>query len=367
MKRLLLASAALLCSAAGAFAQVSIAPNNAAILYSPYNWNVASGSATTINAGAYFRTLFSGSSVTLNFNVSLMGSPASELYYRIDGHGPWTATNVAATVVAAMPTDTTAAAYHLLEFVVKSTTETINRWNAAATGTAVVFTGLTLANGAVILAPAVLPCNVLFYGDSITETVRTVNATAANDTDRNDALQGWARFAAQAMGCEFGIVGFGASGLTVTGSGSVPPLGTSYSLLYAGAPRSFFSPSPDLIALNEGTNDSGATASAVQAAMNLVLQNLLTAASPKTKIVVMRPFNGSQAGALQAAVSSVNSVRVEWLDTTGFFNPAYGSSDGTHPLGSNALGFIGPQVAAALNPILRPHGKIVGYRPFPAQ
>ncbi len=42
----------------------SVAPNNSALLYSALNWNVTSGSAITINAGAWFRILFTGTSIS---------------------------------------------------------------------------------------------------------------------------------------------------------------------------------------------------------------------------------------------------------------------------------------------------------------
>ena len=47
-------------------ALTQVAPNNAAIVYSPYNWSVSSGNAITPNAGAYFSTLFTGTTCTLN-------------------------------------------------------------------------------------------------------------------------------------------------------------------------------------------------------------------------------------------------------------------------------------------------------------
>ena len=110
-------------------------------------------------------------------------------------------------------------------------------------------------------------------------------------------MMGWAWQVGKEFAAEFGIVGFGGSGLTVTGSGNVSVLSTSYALLMAGVPRAFM-PAPDLIVLNEGTND------------------------------------GSQAAALQAAVSPLSPSRITWIDTTGFFNTSYGADSlNLHPSG----------------------------------
>ena len=111
-----------------------------------------------------------------------------------------------------------------------------------------------------------------------------------------------------------------------------------------------FSTVPDLVVINIGTND-GATNTV--AAMTGVL-NALIAACPGKPIAVLRPFNGNQAANLQAAIAACgNPSACRWIDTTGFFDVAYGA-DGLalHPSGPNNLGRIAPLVAAALRPLL---------------
>jgi hypothetical protein len=340
---------------------VQIAPNNAAIVYSPYNWTPASSvSASSINSGAYFRTLFSGSSVALNFNVTNNDAPLSEIYYRIDGYEaqtPWTVATVAATITPEMPTNTTQYPYHLLEVVVKSTSQTINRWNSPS-NTAVVFTGLTLAPSATVLQPKVLPTNYLIFGDSITEGVRTVNQTAANDPDQNDVMQEWSWHLGKALGGEFGIVGFGSQGFTVGGSGNVPVFGTAYTSIMAGVTRAF-SPAPNAVIINMGSND-GSSPGSVQADCEAVVEGLL-AASPTSKIVIMEPFGATSvppisslaavATALEAAVTTLSNGQVTFLPTTGFLVQADGiDSTGFHPTGANASALVAPQVIGAILP-----------------
>jgi lysophospholipase L1-like esterase len=332
---------------------VTIAPTNAAIVYSPYNWSVTANAASTINSGAYFSLLFTGASCAMNFTTTNNSAPVSEIYYRIDGYEPqtpWTRVNVASTVTATLPSDTAADPYHLLQVVVKSTSETINRWNAPS-NTAVILNSITLASGAVVAAPATYPKSVLFYGDSITEGVRTTNSTAANDTDRNDIFTCWSYITGSHLPAEFGIVGFGATGLTVSGSGNVPSLLTSYNLIMAGVSR-VFTPAPDLIVVNIGTNDAGANAATFQANMQTLLGNLL-ALNSTSKIAVLETFNTTQATAAQAAVTAVGSARASYISTAGFLNLSYGTdSMNVHPLGVNNVARIAPQVVAAVAPLL---------------
>ncbi len=326
-------------------------PNDPSILYSPFNWSVGSSAAMTINAGAYFRTMFTGSACTLNFDLSTAAAPASEIYWRVDGYEagqPWIRTTPAANVPCPAPADLGAAPWHQLEVVVKSTSETINRWNTAAPGTAVRFAGLSLQPGASAQTPVGAPWRILLLGDSITEGVRTVNQTASLDTDRNDATLGWAFRLGRLMGAEVGVVGFGATGFTAGGSGGVPPLTSSYNQLASNLARPAGNP-PSLIVINDGTNDPGD----VTVAATTVL-NALIAQYPDTPIALLVPFNQSHIADLQAAAR--NCVRpglVHVVQTAGILNPSNGVDNfGVHPTGPNNLGFIAPRLASLLTPIL---------------
>jgi hypothetical protein len=346
-------------TAASSSFNVAVAPNDAHFLYSPLNWTVTAGAASTINAGAYFSTLFTGATCALNFNAANMCAPASQIWWRIDGpEGVWTQAVVTRTITCSVPASTSGNAdvpYHLLEVVVKSTTETANRWNnvGSATGTAVIFTGLTVANGASLMAPLAAGKTILIYGDSLTEGVRTVGESAANDTDRNDAASCWSYALGRLLGAEVAIVAFGNQGLSVGGSGNVPALPSSYNFQYSGATRSFATP-PDLVVINIGTNDGSTN---TVSAMTGLLNGLLTATGGKP-IAVLRPFNGNQATNLQSAIAGCsNPGACHYIDTTGFFNTTYGAdSTNLHPSGPNNISLVAPQVAAALRPLLYPAG-----------
>ena len=330
---------------------VVLSPSDPSILYSPYNWALSSSSSTTTSAGAYFRTMFTGNACALNFDTSTAALPASEIYWRVDGYEagePWTRTSPAANIPCPPPADLSAAPWHQLELVVKSTSETINRWNTAAPGTAVRLAGVSFGIGAVTQRPISAPWTILLYGDSITEGVRTVNQTAPNDTDRNDATLGWAYKLGQLMGAEVGVVGYGATGLTVGGSGGVPPLTVSWNQVASNTVRPVGNP-PSLIVINEGTNDS----SNVTAAAVTVLNGLI-AEYPDTPIALLVPFNQSHQPDLQmAAFTCSRPALVHLIQTTGILNPSNGVDNfSLHPTGPNNAGFVAPRLASILTPIM---------------
>lgn len=328
-------------------AQVStntVTMDNAAILYSPFNWGVTAQSAKTINSGAYLKVIFGGTSCRLTSDTSSNLPPYSEFWTRVDG-GPCTQH----VLTNGNPTIAVAAGLvnrkHLLEVVIKSTSETIDRWTQQRT--AIVFTGLLLDNGATVTAPVRKPFNILIFGDSITEGVR-VNGFAgiANDTDRNDAFQVYSWLLSQELPAEVGVVGFGATGINTSGSGNVPLLAKSYGYLWAGHPRSFSDPEPDLIIYNEGTNDGASISAGIVAVVRALLQT-----APNAKQLLLLPFNRSHASDLKAAVTTVGNSKVSFGDTTGFFN-ASDSSDSLHPYGYAHLSFIAPKMAILVTPVL---------------
>jgi lysophospholipase L1-like esterase len=332
-------------SVASGSSSTVILPNSAAIIYSPYNWVVTGTSASTINSGAYFRTIFSGTSAALLTNTVNDEAPYSELWVRIDGDA-WQEL----TIAAGNPTLSIASGLqsrnHLLEVIVKSTSETISRW-ASNSATMVTITGIQLDPGAIAEAPLRRTKHILIYGDSITEGVRTVNDTATNDTDRNDVLSDYSYALSTATDAEVGIVGFGATGVTTGGSGGVPALPSSYNYVYSGAPRTF-SPAPDLVIYNEGTNDSGSITSGLET----VIEGIL-AAAPSSKHLILVPFDQTHVSDIQAAVAGIGSANVIYEPTSGWFNPT-DSSDGLHPYGYSHLGFIAPRLFPVVENLLYP-------------
>ena len=321
-----------------------IAPTSTSIVYSPYNWVVTGSSATTINSGAYFRTIFSGTSVALLTNTANNVSPFSELWARVDGDvwqelvlSPGNPTLTIATGLQSRK--------HFLEVVVKSTSEFVSRW-ASNSASMVTITGLQLDSGAATEAPAKRNKNILYYGASQDEGYRTVNATAPLDTDQSDVLVSFAYALANATNSEVGLVAFGGTGVTVAGQGGVPALTSSYNYVYSGAPRSF-SPAPDVVVYDEGFNDTGSITSGFESVINGI-----NSVAPNAKQLLLIPFNQTHIGEIQAAVSAINSPNVTWQGTSPGWYSVADTSDGQHPYGYWDLGYIAPQLSPIVQQLL---------------
>lgn len=328
-------------------------PNDPNLYFSPFAWQVTKDLAATINTGSYIKFLASGTLLNFKFDVSHMVTPVSEVYWRVD-NGPQTLALVQDSVSVTIPANNTAGIpYHSIEVFVKSSTERANRWSAAGNSTRIILTGIE-SDGA--LAPWIpSDANLLIYGDSITEGVLTLGGSQPFDTDHNDAAVVYSHVLGSLLGAEAGVIGFGASGLTHRGSGGVVALGESWNQLWDGVPRSFTSPKPDLIVLNEGTNDGcdvttpGCEGTDIIALLTTVLKNLVSAC-PGVPIAVLELFNGGQITHLKAAVAAAGSADVHYIDTTGFYNLKYGGS--LHPTGPNDVAQIAPRIAQKLRPLL---------------
>ena len=321
------------------------------IVFSPLNWNVGTGTAKTINPGAYFRTIFGGTSCTLQFDMTGILTPLPQISYRIDGYGAWITTDIAATVALTLPTDTSGWSNnggHLLEVRFKSMTETQLRWVTQTTALNLV--GIVLDATKTLALPKTLPKSGIFFGDSITEGCRTVKASGTPDLNSHDAFLGWAPEVARLLGAEFGIIGFSAQGYLQGGVGGVPTFPNTYNLLYSGVSRSFTN-APDFIVINQGTNDSGDITSAI----TTVLNGLIAATPKTTRIVVLRPFKDTtHTTQLQNAIAACTTpTRCMFVDTAGFFTTA-NSSDSLHPFGNEDISHIAPQVANAIQSFVAP-------------
>lgn len=338
-----------------------IAPNNAAILYSPGNWNVSSSVAITENGGAYFKMGFTGTLCLLDFDVSTAAPVPTQIWWRID-ESQWAKANIASQITLTVPPDTassTNVTYHIVEVVVKTITQAYQRWNPAATGGAVKLTNIEITGSGSVTAPLALTPQVLAYGDSLFEGIYTLNDSAVVDTDGTDAMQSVSYILRGLLGCEFGNIGFGGTGLTST-AGGVPVWISSYNLIYQGVSRTFPS-SLSAIIVEVSINDQGSSLSPYTTAATNFLTALLGATFSNTKIIVLSALQSIAPSFLntgmQAAIAAVASSRVSYLDTTGFFNTTYGADSGNgHPSGANNQLKISPQIAELIRPILYPSG-----------
>ena len=332
---------------------VAIAPNDATILYSPYNW-IAPTSAVAVakNPGAYFRVMFTGNPPTINFDVSVNTSPYAEIYWQID-HGPMTRVPIAAAVITSMPAQVVGNAdvpYHMLTvwYTAEDSGDAKLPW-VEPSDTTVKFTGLAFGAGSVVKAPGRAPLNVMIAGDSISAGVRTLGELPFNrDPKNNDAVYSWAGVMGRLLGAEVGMCGWGGTGYVSTARG-VPNFATTWQYVSSGVARSF-TPQPDLIIINHGNNDFGQTIT--PNALSAV--NGLLAACPKAHIVLLNPFSNADMAELMGLPAQTSAPgRVHYVSTAGFYNTAFGGdTTPVHPSGVNGVALIGPAVAAAVRKYL---------------
>lgn len=317
------------------------------VLFSPYNWLVSTGTAKTINEGAYARFGFTGASCSLGFDISTTSTPRPKMAYRVD-QGPWTVFDLSSSQTLTVPSESSAWAQHFVELRVVQTSEANSKWNPQ--NTAIVLNSITLASGGALTAKPALRNGptVLWYGDSTAIGINTYS-NVGDATVRGTAMQAFTVLSLDALGVEYGLVGFGGQGYLTAGGGSVPALTTTYPLLWSGQSRSFAEP-PDYIIISEGNNDS----SSPQSAMVTVLNGLLAVTPRTTTIVMMGSLRNIWTAESQAAIALCNTPsRVKYFSTNGFFNTA-NSSDGRHPYGWENLLNIAPKMIEALRPIVQP-------------
>lgn len=314
-------------------------PSDTAIFYSPYNWKLETESAKTICAGAYFKTIFTGSSCVLFFDLTNNLSPLPELRIVVDGTD-YARVPLAQTIRVDAP-DVLTNTEHLLEVYVDSTSLEVNRWGSQENQ--VNFTGFKLNTPSDQLKPTNTRKNkILFYGDSITEGIYTIKSTGGTDVSRHSAFISWAIQVGKNLNSEFGIVGFGAIGVVKGGAGSVPPLNTSWDFMWSGEARDF-SEQPNLCVINIGTNDD-ATITDPTTAMLDDMMSVMTS----TKFVVLEPFNGDKSAELEAGtLAAADQGRVRFQSTAGFWDVSE-SPDGLHPYGYACLAKIAPSVSNAI-------------------
>ncbi len=303
--------------------------------------------AITVNSGTYIRVRFSGPDLTASFDISLNQRKCEctkdgsfpTIAWRIDEED-WQEAEIGATVHLASGL---AQGKHTVMLMVRGLDEHQSRWTTPLVAS-VNFTGFGLASGGTLEAPLkewLKPALTMeFLGDSITEGVVVQEGRAGVVKGipftwpwLADARSSYAAQTAMALGAEWRQVGFGATGLKLAGSGGVPGALDSFNWFHAACPRDSWQ--PDVVVVNQGTNDGGMPGSEYQPLYSRYL-GLIRAAYPKAKIVALRPFNGAQEASIRAAVDermAANDLKVYFIDTSGWYSgPLHPNVEGSAAL-----------------------------------
>lgn len=298
-------------------APVTINVTDSDWFFSPYNW-YKSGStyAQTTNPGAYFKTKWTGTSIKLNVDVSVLSGASTSagdyprFLYRVDGNTYTSRLLTSADTQITLATglsDTT----HTLEVVlVACAWDSKDRWNTPIMAFRV--TGMELDPLKDVATPDIYSGRMIVYGDSHSEG-HEVTAAGVSVTNQDASLA--APFIlGRAFECEVGVVAFAGQGWAVSNGSNhnVPKLEDAWDFYYSGQSRlsgGLFSPAPGFIVVLEGKNDS----SGVQAAVEATLPGWRTAA-PSARIVVGLPPNLENEAVIRAGVTSVSDANTVVVD-----------------------------------------------------
>lgn len=277
-------------------ADVALGLNNAALCWSPGNWDDYGTHKQSITAGAYLKTSFTGvTSISVNLDMSAIVASgiAANLYpvirTVIDGYIYSDAQLTSATTSVTRTGLSTGA--HTLEFFIRAIDTGMARWTGA---NGIRVKSLTIPAGGTFFAPTVRGKRMEYHGDSITE------GWLAPGPLNNNALHTAVPMIAQALNAEYGQIGFSGQGYDLSG-GSRPAFRTS--ALYYSDTRSrlvggLLSPMPDYICVEHGTNGTTTQAHVLE-----VIDNFRTAA-PQARIFMMVPANGRARSPITSAVAA---------------------------------------------------------------
>lgn len=310
----------------------SVAYDNAAIYYSPHNWDDTGTVRRTVNPGAYIKLQFTGTRFAVEVTPTSW-SRENELAWQVDG-GSIQRHEIPANIGymdLAQGLDDTTHSITIWFQEVRSYSQ--DRWSLS-NDNGIEVAGFRIDSGKAVSAPATTHnATALFLGDSITE--------AAVDADDNRANKSWAAQLADLRSWEHGQVGFSYQGWTYMLAGTNVPDGeASWDLFYDGASKlsgGLFVDEPDNLLLNWGENDATLGSNdpvAVEASAENVLA-AIRAAAPNANIFLVVPFTGAMRSAVTDAFNDYQSASPDancYLIDTGYTSAAdYDNSDGKHP------------------------------------
>lgn len=295
-------------------------------------WNQLADRAITVNSGSQVSAQFTGTGVSARFDVSSnVAGSIPTIAWHVD-QAAWQEAEIASSVSLASGL---APGQHTVTVLARGLDEKRSRW-APPLESSITFLSFDVTGGAVQSSVRPLRAKIEILGDSITEGVKV---WSSHDGKTGSAWVADARISypfqtAEQLGLELRQVGFGYLGILKSGNGGVPKANDSFNWIYQGVPRDSWQ--ADMVVVNEGTNDSSQNATTFRDGYVTYLTTI-RAAYPSAKIVGLRPFNGSQAAQVQAAVQArktAGDAKVYYVDTSGWL----GSGDYTDSLHPNAQG-----------------------------
>jgi lysophospholipase L1-like esterase len=351
--------------------------------FSPYNTysdgsgrmlptNIHGGSTFALwnHAGSYLKTGFTGSSATLLVDASTIsegGRP--RIKWSID-NGPMRTASIMRDQRSVELASGLPLAPHTLAIHLAATDANFDRWQSPME--AVKIEGIRLDSRGELVSPsgstAILPSNIVFFGDSITEGAwvlgnsdRLIAGHWVDWVDRSDATAAWPGMVAAALGAEFGNCGWGGmSWINPVRGAHIPALPKAWDFYFSDHSRLIngkLSPIPEYVIVNMGTNDGNRDTTE---AVREWLKAIRRAVNERTPVFVVIPFGQQNRERLVKAVEGANDRFVLKIDLgprwayglNHYGTPSAVAYDGLHPKES-ASGLYAALVAAAIQKALQ--------------
>lgn len=244
-------------------------------------------SATTTAPGSMVEVAFKGKAAVLHFSMEMNMYPYPHIWIIVDD-----GTKIESVVNHVIRVEATEACNHVVKVIYKSAVEIQPRWYRPLIGK-IRFLGADVEERACL--PEDNRKIIEFIGDSITEGVAIDMAYTQeqygqfNRPNQDDATATYAYLTAMNLGRKPVIMGYGAVGVTKSGTGSVPRASEAYPYNFEGS--LYQSCNPELIVINHGANDCKATSEEfVQGYLELL--QVVRKRNPWSKIAVVTSFGG---------------------------------------------------------------------------
>ncbi len=254
----------------------------------------------TLTDGAHLYFLIDGARY-FNVNFTIITKKAEPFFsYSIDGGTP--IRQQISNPKVSLPDRN----FHTIRIIADGMTESEDKWEQEI---GFALKSITADAGGKIVGIKPLAPVIYFYGDSITEGIRALNINA--NSNGNSVTNAYSWHSAENLGATPYLIGYGASGITKTGSFNTMDMAIDYLSKDRPIAGELL---PDLIVINHGTNDKGQDANEFGLALTNTL-NKLRNKYPSAPIVYLIPFNQSHASTISSVTQTIsNSFVIQTKD-----------------------------------------------------
>ena len=287
-------------------------------------WYKKIESAATTTTGSTIEFAFTGKMAVMHFDVEWNEHPYPHLWISVDNGA-----KVEVPLDNFIRVEAETYGLHTVKVIYKSCVEMQHRWNEPLIGK-IAFCGIEVDKGATLYEDN--RKTIEFVGDSITEGVlidANYNPHSNDQHNRvyqDDVTATYAYLTAQNLNLHPVFMGYGATGLTHGGCGSVPRAIEAYPYCYHNAPNTCRA---DYIVINHGANDQRSSAEEYIKDYEAFLTSVRNL-NPTAQIIVLSPFCGAFADELESFVPEYN---LKYNDKIFFINSkGWVPSEPIHPL-----------------------------------